>query len=464
MNDAATGHDMIRPFLRQLRLLTCLACLSSGAFPVVAQIGAPAPLSPEAQAAVDKGITAAKAQSYLLAVRYFQDARKIAPQAPEIFYNLGLAESKISGRELRAIAWFGAYLATVPGAPNAATLRGEIDRLEVISQINISRVMKSAQDAAARLKSNEVPGGRFSVAQVGQLSVEVQSRALQEVAALWAQAGDIQAALQTCNSIEDGLDKDFNRNAALGDVATYQAQAGDFAGALKTVARVTSWYTAVKVLTDIANIQSGVGDGAGAQKTLAIALKEAVAAKGDPANIDIAFDKIGRAQAKAGDPAGARATAGRLASYYYEAGIQLAIADFQIQAGNISEAKETLAAAQKTIDLIPTPENKSYTQQEAAKVRAKLDAAGVAGSAQQSITRVSQRAILPSDWIGKLDSDCAACNGLNIDLFLDLPGYLKSVRPGDNTEYYFRKLLYIASQLVSAQNTIEGWLKRQAGN
>ncbi|MGP1614723.1 MAG: tetratricopeptide repeat protein, partial [Pollutimonas bauzanensis] len=76
----------------------------------------PAPLPPAAQEALNKGIIAAKVPDYPLAIRYFEEARKLAPDAPVVYLNLGLAESKIPSRELRAIAWFGVYLAAYPDA------------------------------------------------------------------------------------------------------------------------------------------------------------------------------------------------------------------------------------------------------------------------------------------------------------------------------------------------------------
>ena len=99
-------------FRRQLRLLSCLACLSF-VLPIAAlaqtsvPAATPAPLPPEAQAAVDKGVLAAKQQDYLLAVRYFQDARKLAPQHPKFTMILVWRKQKIPRRELRAIAWSG---------------------------------------------------------------------------------------------------------------------------------------------------------------------------------------------------------------------------------------------------------------------------------------------------------------------------------------------------------------------
>ena len=82
-------------------LLVFAVCLSlAQPFAALAQTNAPAPLPPAAQEALNKGITAAKLPDYLLAIRYFEEARKLAPDAPIVFLNLGLAESKIPGREL----------------------------------------------------------------------------------------------------------------------------------------------------------------------------------------------------------------------------------------------------------------------------------------------------------------------------------------------------------------------------
>ena len=116
--------------------LLALICLSLFTFAVTPSR---ADLPPDAQAAVDKGILAAKdAQDYLLAIRYFQDVRKIAPGEPDIYYKLGVAESNIPGRELRAICWLEAYLAVDPTVPNAAAVKKQIDILDVKSQSRAS--------------------------------------------------------------------------------------------------------------------------------------------------------------------------------------------------------------------------------------------------------------------------------------------------------------------------------------
>ena len=62
-------------------------------------------LSKEAKEAIRKGLMAAGQKEWQLAIRYFNEAREKAPLAPEPLFNLGLAESKIPGREIRSIAW-----------------------------------------------------------------------------------------------------------------------------------------------------------------------------------------------------------------------------------------------------------------------------------------------------------------------------------------------------------------------
>ncbi len=173
-----------------------------------------AELPPEAQEAMKKGLIAAKQQDYLLAIRYFQDARKKAPDAAEIFYNLGLAESKIPGRELRAICWFGAYLAANPNAPNADAVKDQIDALNIKSQSNNARLIKFAEETA-QLTQN----------------LSLKELYLGWVAGLWAESGDITAAQKAANSIHNSTFRD----EAYDNITRGQIAAGDIEGARKTV-------------------------------------------------------------------------------------------------------------------------------------------------------------------------------------------------------------------------------------
>ena len=204
------------------------------------QANAPAPLPPAAQQALDKGIIAAKVPDYPLAIRFFEEARKLAPEAPVIFLNLGIAESKTPGRELRAIAWFGAYLAANPDAPNAVAVKQQIAVLDVKNQSNVSRLIKTVQDAA---------GGSY----IG----------LRVVAGLWAEAGDIPAALKTADLIQDAQYKSYARN----DIAKIQAARGDIAGAQATADLIRDPSYKSVAQGHIAEAQVAAGDIAGAQKT-----------------------------------------------------------------------------------------------------------------------------------------------------------------------------------------------------
>jgi tetratricopeptide (TPR) repeat protein len=142
-----------------------------------------APLTAEARENINKGISAAKESKYQVAVQYFQEARASSPFAPEIFYNLGLVESRIAGRELRAIAWFGAYLASAPNIPNAAAVRKQIGVLDVTATNNLTRLLK------------------LILEQSSQPTIDKQS--LPYVAGALAGAGDFEGALKIVNQIPD---------------------------------------------------------------------------------------------------------------------------------------------------------------------------------------------------------------------------------------------------------------------
>ena len=106
----------------------------------------------EAQSAFNKGILAAHEQEWDVALKSFRDALKITGSAsPEIYYNLGLTESKIPGRELRAVAWLSAYLVAAPSAPNTAAVKTAILGLLVKNEGNVDRFIEVARQAAGQV-------------------------------------------------------------------------------------------------------------------------------------------------------------------------------------------------------------------------------------------------------------------------------------------------------------------------
>ena len=374
---------------------------------------ATAPLPPAAQEAFDKGITAAREQGYLVAIRYLQDARKLAPQAPQIYRSLGAVEAKIPGRELRAIAWYGAYLAAFPNAPDAAEVIKEIGRLEVKSQIYISGLIKSVQDAASQMSGDNESGDK--------------SRNLKDVADLWLESGDIASAEKTTELIRFAHFKSL----ALIDIAEAKIRAGDLAGAKITFASALKCADLIAAEPSF-GIQSSATTKSRRQAGIAIA------------------------QAKSGDIAGAQKTAD-LIKDVHKAYAQRDIAEAQAKGGDI-------AGALKTADLIQDADLKKQAQEAIAEAQTKASNTYATNPTRQSTSAPPvQSVITASDWLKKLDdgdksNDCP----LNTGPFLDLAGYLKSLPPSNDPSTVFRPLHEIARKIVTAQNVITGILKQQA--
>ena len=87
----------------------------------------------EAQRYMARGMAAAEmaksAEDYNLAAKEFEQAAKLAPDWPDIYYNLGSLQSKI-GDFTSAIINFQRYLDLAPKSPDAANVRNEIFKLE----------------------------------------------------------------------------------------------------------------------------------------------------------------------------------------------------------------------------------------------------------------------------------------------------------------------------------------------
>lgn len=111
-----------------------------------------APLPPAAQEALRKGTLAAGQKHWAVALRCFGEARAAAPDAPQPLFNLGLAEAQLPGRELRAIAWFHAYLVLAPDAPNAATVREQIAALDIVAEGRVRQIFSRLKQFSAQLR------------------------------------------------------------------------------------------------------------------------------------------------------------------------------------------------------------------------------------------------------------------------------------------------------------------------
>jgi hypothetical protein len=362
-----------------------------------------AELPPDAQKAVDKGILAAKdAQDYLLAVHYFQEARKIAPGEPDIYYKLGVAESNIPGRELRAICWLEAYLALDPTVPNAAAVKKQIDVLDVKSQSRLSKIIKPVQDAANKISDAD------------------DRHVLIGFAGLLAEAGDVAGALKVADTFTGW------KGDAYAEIARGQADNGDFEGALKTIREIdrddvrnVAQYRA-KEESAIATIQIEKGcDVAGAKETLRSALSEADSIQ-DKDTKDDALSDI--------------AEASKIIPFKASNGYRWGAVTMG-ERGAASDAEDySFKASQGKSDAGETV------------VRARIQAA------VQPATPV----IKVSDWLHLLDDD------LNTEPFLDFANYLASLPSSGDAQKQFSAFRDAAKIIIKAQNCIDVMLKLQA--
>jgi tetratricopeptide (TPR) repeat protein len=131
-------------------------------------------LSPPAREPYLKGMNAAQQRDWPLAIGYFTQAQKADPEAPEIWFNLALADSKLPGHELRAVALFKAYLLANPGAANAAAIRKQIAALEAKFESKLGKILDELESFLL-LRKSETAGGFTADVQQARRSVESQT-------------------------------------------------------------------------------------------------------------------------------------------------------------------------------------------------------------------------------------------------------------------------------------------------
>ena len=174
-----------------------------------------AELAAEAQDAIESGKTAAKQRNYLEAIKDFEIARKLAPDEPKIYYFLGLAESNIPGRELRAVCWFKAYLAINPEASNAKLLQTKINELDGLSRTNAIQMINTLQTMVSKMSGE--PKNYVYICWM-------------EVVGLWLGLNDVPGALKTLN-----FENHKNQTYAIQQIVEYQSNHDDIEGAEKTL-------------------------------------------------------------------------------------------------------------------------------------------------------------------------------------------------------------------------------------
>lgn len=304
-----------------------------------------AEMQPKAQEAVKKGLIAARQQEWDIAIQYFQQARKSAPDEPEIFGYLGLAESKIPGRELRAISWFGAYLAANPHPANEAAIKDAIIGLQIKTEGNIDRLITAVETAADALPDSPIKhDGGISGHETNKADQD-RIGALFDVARLWATSGNADKAIETAHRIGAA---GYNEQYAILNIISALAEVGHIQKAIKiaTISYDAGFRLSTQVA--IAKAEAKAGDLSGARQRLNAALQTVIDSKPDLR--DGYVDQIYSAQIDVGDIIGAQEAVRLVQRPISKASMLVRIASAQAHAGDIAAARVSLTSAQHTVD------------------------------------------------------------------------------------------------------------------
>jgi tetratricopeptide (TPR) repeat protein len=122
---------------------------------VAAQTADPA----KAGEALEKGLAAAKANQFPLALEYLTAAQKADPDRSDIWFNLALASSKIPGHEFRAIALFEAYLLDQPKSPKRQAIEKLLNQLGLPIEARILAILDELKAMDASFADHEALAG-----------------------------------------------------------------------------------------------------------------------------------------------------------------------------------------------------------------------------------------------------------------------------------------------------------------
>jgi len=293
-----------------------------------------APREQRHRQAVERGMIAAEQGEWALAIRYFETARQLAPGTPQVLFNLALATDRHEGRELPAISWYRAYLAAVPDADNAESVRRRIGHLEVMAEARVQRLLRATKEAAAALPEGEAKSDAFKRATY--LTIKVGSLA------------EARHLAERCSDAED-------RSYALRAVALQQSKQGDLDDAEKTADAIPGAEQKSEVYQAIAAALRKADQGFRAKRLLRRA-REAADDIDDFSRQTSAYLDIGYAQATADDIEGAEETAGRQRNTCWKAMTQAQIAAARHRTGDKDGARQTIDEAFETAHQVPESE------------------------------------------------------------------------------------------------------------
>jgi hypothetical protein len=369
---------------------------------ISASLTASADLPSEARADIDQGLSALAQRDYSAAERSVSDAFNKAKEA-EVCRAIGDAEAKIPGRELRAAIWLLGYLGQKAAPADAAQVRRTIDALAAASRERISRLV--AQEAG---EARQKPDG------------DARDETLRDVASSWGILGDFAKAQQIIDLIKAAPEKSealITLARAQADAAGDLAVNGDWAGAATMLdaaqkstdavpfphARGEGRYGIVMAHVTFARVRIAHGDLSLARDELAAAQHVADVTDDwyseSEQSIATTLLSQAKAQAKAGDPAAARATLQVAAkttalitkSMAWQYDVLMDLADAWIRIGDPARARPVLRQALALVTVYNDPDDERL-QVACAQARAG-DADGVGKTLEQiSDSRIKARA------------------------------------------------------------------------
>lgn len=316
------------------------------------------PLPAEVDVPFKKGLMAAGIPDYPLAIRHFEDAVRAAGStaAPVAYFNLGVAESKIAGREARAIAWFGAYLASAPSTTKRAAVLSEIETLSVRLESLVSQVVRQAQEVHQATWAGKRPvAGSYDCMHGFETLVE-----------FWARIGDAQAAWRAAEAIpgcQESMESLRGKYVAgaLSKAARVLAEEDQLAKAIETAARIKEAddpEALAEALVAIGRAQTSQNKAA-AKATLAsahaVVTRSEQSETGSKTWLTYTLDRLVQARAEADDIVGARATLDRLNARDRQRRPGLpekAIALAQARSGDVTGAIQTAATSKEVVSVM----------------------------------------------------------------------------------------------------------------
>lgn len=151
----------------------------------------------KAQSFVEAGLTATKAQQYGEAIQQFTKAYQHDPKRSDIWFNLGMAQARTPGHELRAMAWLKAYLLANPNASNASAINQQITLLQDSFESRMGKTLEELETFLPTAPISEL-APEAGLLQAASASYEVQA-AGREIAAGRAFLGDTWGAIRILN-------------------------------------------------------------------------------------------------------------------------------------------------------------------------------------------------------------------------------------------------------------------------